>query len=153
MRKQTACEFEPTVVKSFKSNFQTDEIAEHIYGCADCQETAKVVRFFQSNLTHESPSKNLPVAGFVWWKSRLREKQRAAEQVAQPILIVQTVAVVVLVGVLIWLFDNGSLQVSSLNRIFASLEKVIVPMFAVILCFLFTCSILIFTLRGFLSEK
>lgn len=153
MRNQIACEYEHTVIKSFKSGFSTDEIKEHLRICADCQETARVVGFFQMNLIKESTPVNLPSAGLVWWKSRLREKQRAANRVNQPILIVQTVAVVIFAGLLVWLFNNGWLGFLALDRILDSIDKVFVPLFAGTIGFLFVCLILIFTLRRYLLEK
>ncbi len=101
MNKQTACEFQSAVVKSVKSGIANDEITEHIKFCVDCQETLKVARFFQTSLMKEPPQ-NLPAAGLVWWKTKLREKQRTAERVVQPITIVQTIAVVIFTAVFLW---------------------------------------------------
>ena len=79
MSKQTACEFQSAVVKSVKSGIANDDANEHLKNCADCQETLKVARFFQMNLMKELPPLNLPAAGLIWWKAKLREKHRAAE--------------------------------------------------------------------------
>jgi len=157
MSKENNCDFESVVVKSLKSGFLSEEISEHIGACDNCRETMKVVRFFQTNLQSELPPKNLPAAGLIWWKSRLREKRRAAEQVAQPILIAQTAAVVIFVGVFVWLLNTEAFQLLSLdaalNQIFASIEPIIVSMFIGIVSFFFICTTLIFALRRFLLEK
>lgn len=157
MSEQTICDFEPAVVKSLKSGFINGEIGEHIQSCSNCRETAKVVRFFQTNLIKESPPKNLPVAGLIWWKSKLRERRRAAENVSRPILLTQTAAVVVAFGTFIWLWLNGSLQFSfletALNRVFNSMEIIAVPFVIGLICFTIICTTLIFALRLFMTEK
>jgi hypothetical protein len=157
MNEYSECDFEQTVVKSLKSGFANDEISEHTKACAACRETAKVVQFFQTNLKNESPSKNLPVASLVWWKFRLREKQRRAARVTQPILIAQIAAVIVTFGTFVWLSQNNPLQFSSLesafSRVFASFELIAVPFVGGIICLTFFCAILVFTLRRFMPDK
>lgn len=74
MKMQSGCDFESAVIKATKSGFVDEEIKAHIESCANCRETAKIVQFFQMNLIDEPPPKNLPVAGFVWWKYKLQEK-------------------------------------------------------------------------------
>ena len=157
MSEQTVCDFEPAVVKSLKSGFINGEIGKHIQSCSNCRETAKVVRFFQTNLINESPPKNLPVAGLIWWKSKLRERRRAAENVSRPILLTQAAALIVAFGTFIWLWLNGFLQSSflgtALNRIFNSMEIIAVPFVIGLICFAFICITLIFALRRFMIEK
>lgn len=153
MKNQTACEYEHRVVKALKSNFSNDDITEHLRTCADCQQTARIVGFFQTNLTKEPLPVNLPVAGLVWWKSRLREKRRAAKRAGQPILIVQIIAAIIFGGVFVWLLDNGWLRFLALDLLLNSIDKIFVPLFAGTVGFLFICLILTFTLRRYLLEK
>ncbi len=157
MSEKLVCDFEPAVVKSLKSGFINGEIGKHIQSCSNCRETAKVVRFFQTNLINESPPKRLPVAGLIWWKSKLRERRRAAENVSRPILLAQTTAVIFAFGTFIWLWLNGSLQFSfletALKRVFNSMEIIAVPFVIGLICFAFICVILIFALRRFMIEK
>ena len=157
MSKQTACEFQAAVVKSIKSGIANDGTNEHLKNCADCQETLKVARFFQTNLMKEPPPLNLPVAGLIWWKSKLREKHRAAERVGQPIKIVQTIAVVIFAGVFFWLFNTESLQLASLgeglSRVAGSMAQFIFPMIIGFVSFAFVCLTTVFLMRRFLPEK
>lgn len=157
MSEKMVCDFEPVVVKSLKSGFITEDIGEHIQSCSNCRETAKVVRFFQTNLMNETSPKKLPVAGLIWWKSKLREKSRAAENVSRPILLMQTAAVIVAFGTFVWLWLNSSLQSSSLgaaiNRVFNSMDIIAVPFVIGLIFFAFICATLIFTLRRFMIEK
>jgi len=157
MSEKFGCSFEQTVVKSLKSGFVNEEISRHIKACADCRETAKVMQFFQANLVKESPPKNLPVAGLVWWKFKLREKQRRAERIAQPILIARFVAVLVVFGTFIWLMQNNSAQFLSVqtafSRVFASMEVIAAPLLTGAVCIAFVSAILIFALRRFMPDK
>ena len=157
MSEKFGCSFEQTVVKSLKSGFVNEEISRHIKACADCRETAKVMQFFQANLVKESPPKNLPVAGLVWWKFKLREKQRRAEQIAQPILIARFVAVLVVFGTFIWLMQNNSAQFLSVqtafSRVFASMEVIAAPLLTGAVCIAFVSAVLIFALRRFMPDK
>ena len=140
MSEKLGCDFEQTVVKSLKSGFVNEETSRHIKACANCRETAKVMQFFQANLLKESPPKNLPAAGFVWWKFKLREKQRQAERVAQPMLIAQLAAVLIVTGTFIWLRQSNSPQILSLqaafNRVFASMEVIAFPLITGAVCIL-----------------
>lgn len=157
MKMQSGCDFESVVVKAVKSGFVGEEIKAHVKSCADCREAAKIAHFFQINLTNEPPGKNLPVAGFVWWKHKLHEKNRAAEQVTQPILIVQIAAVIIFIGLLVWLLNNDSLYFSFLesgfSQMFTSIEPLAVPYVVGVTCFAFVCLTLIYTLRRLLREE
>lgn len=157
MSEKSGCDFQQTVVKSLKSGFVNKEISRHIEACADCGETAKVMRFFQENLVKESAPKNLPVAGLVWWKFKLREKQRRAERVGQPMLIAQFAAVIIVTGAFLWLMQNDSAQSLSVkmafNRVFASMEVIAAPLLTGAVCIAFVSVILIFALRRFIPDK
>lgn len=153
MIKKNACEYEHAVVKSVKSGVSNAEVSAHLDGCDDCREAARIVLFFQSNLKNESTPKNLPTAGLLWWKSRLRERQRRAKSVGQPILIAQIVAAIFFGGVFVWLLNNGWLKFLAVGTLLDSIDKIFVPLFATTAGFLFVCLILIFTLRRYLLEK
>lgn len=147
------CEFENAVVKSLKSGGATEAIAAHLADCPDCREARRIVSFFQTNLKRESAPPNLPTAGLVWWKSRLREKQRHAERAGQPIFITQIISAIVFGSAFVWLLNNGWLKFLAIGSLLGSIEKIIVPLFAGTIGFLFVCLILIFTLRRYLLEK
>lgn len=150
---KNACEHERAVIESLNSGASADEISAHLAACADCRETARIVSFFQSNLKNEPVPKQLPTAGLVWWKSRLREKQHAARRARQPILIVQIIAAVVCAAAFVWLYNNGFDRFLALDRLQNSADKIFFPVFAAVVCFLIICSTLIVTLRRYLLEK
>jgi hypothetical protein len=156
MSKKTNCNFEPEAVKVAKSAKVDDKIAEHIKSCDDCRETIRVASLLQTNLTRNLPTRKLPSAGLVWFKFKLREKQRAAESIAKPILIVQLAGTIAAFGTFIWLIFNRSYFPgldSGLSRVFESMEQVIFPLAAGIIVLTFICTTLIIALRGLLIGK
>jgi len=157
MSKQTACEFHTAIVKFVQSGIANGEIDAHLKNCADCRETIRVARFFQTNFIKETPPSKPPAAGLVWWKAKLREKHRAAERVGQPILIVQTIAVIIFTGVLLWLFNHESLQLTTLgaafNRVAVSMEQFIFPAILGFAFFALVSLATVLLLRHFLPER
>lgn len=155
MIKKTGCEREPQAVKAVKSGFTSEEVSAHLKSCASCRETAKIVRFFQANLKEEKS--NLPAAGFVWWKSKIIEKQTRAARVAQPILVAQIAAAAAFFATLFWLLFSKSAPTDSLsfavNRAAASVAPLAVPLAAAIICFALLCLVLVLALRRLLPEK
>ncbi len=156
MINQKECEFEQIIVKASRAGFLSEEIKEHIKNCGNCGETLKVANWLHMSARAFEP-KTLPTAGFLWWKSRIIEKRRAAENTAKPILITQTVAAVVAFGTLVWLTFNPAVKFASVgdafNQVFASIESVAVPLVAGVICFTLICSMIILTLLRFLLEK
>ena len=157
MNKRKFCDFEPETIKFLKSGEVNEKISAHIESCADCRETAKIMRFFQTNLLKEPPLKKLPAAGLIWWKSRLSERHKAAEMVNRPILIAQTIAAIVFTGVFFWFYNSDSFQNSFLgtafNRVLDSMEAMLVPFFIGIVCLTFFSLLTSYILRRFLLEK
>jgi hypothetical protein len=157
MSEESGCDFQQTVVKSLKSGFVDKEVSRHVKACVDCRETAKVMQFFQVDLVKESAPKNLPVAGLIWWKFKLREKQRRAERVAQPMLIAQVAAVLIILGAFIWLSQNNSPQFLSVQTafsgVFASMETIATPLLTGAISIAFISAILILALRRFMPDK
>ncbi len=157
MKKSNGCDFEPQVVKSLKAGLKDNEISAHLNSCADCRETAKIVSFFQTNLLRESAPKNLPTAGLVWWKTKLREKHRAANRAARPIFIAQTVAVAVAllaaIGLLIYQPEFFAPLADVLNQTLDTIGKMAFPLFAGISTLLIVSGFVILTLRRFMSEE
>jgi hypothetical protein len=157
MKKHSGCDFEPLVVKSLKSGFIDNKVSEHIKNCADCGETAKVMRFFQLNAANQSTPKNLPASGLIWWKFKLREKQRRAERVSRPILIAQAAAILIIFGTFVWLKQNDSPYIATLTvsfkRVLSSMEAIAPTFLAGLICFAFICAILIIIMRRFILDK
>jgi hypothetical protein len=157
MNEQTSCEREQAVVKSLRTGFLSEAISAHLESCANCRETAAAVSFFQEALVDESQPKNMPAAGLIWWKSRLREKQKLAERVTQPIMIAQTAAALIACGAFIWLWQMGVFASSAfgiaLTRMFSSMEEMGLPLLAGFIFFIIVCATLGFTLRRFMLEE
>lgn len=159
MIKQRACEFEPRAIEAVKSGLSAanEEISAHLNACADCRETARVVSFFQTNFTNEQPPKNLPAAGFLWWKSRIIEKRRRQERVAQPILIAQIAAALAVFSSVLWFLISNSAATDSLDAVlaqtFASIKIIVAPLVFGIIVFAAVCLLFSLFLRRYFLEK
>lgn len=157
MKKQKNCDFEQKVIKSLKAGLSEVEISAHLQACDDCRETAKILKFFQTNVRRESPPKNLPTAGLVWWKAKLREKRLAAEKAAQPIFIAQITAVVVafaaVIGLLIYQPQFFAPLGTVLSRTFDAIGQMAFSLFAGIVTFAVISTLVILTMRRLTSDK
>lgn len=158
MKDQISCEREHAAVKAVTSGVLSDEISGHIQSCVNCRDAVKVVSFFQKAVQQDkSQPKNLPAAGLIWWKSRLREKQRLTGRVTQPLAMAQTAAVVVALAAFIWLWQSGALQATvfgaALTRVGTSVAHMGVPILMGFIGFLIICTMVGFTLRRFMLEK
>lgn len=157
MTKKNACDYENAVVESLKSGIANNEISAHLQSCADCRETWRVVNFFQTNLTNEPSPGRLPAAGLIFWKARLREKQRAAERVGQPIFIANIIAAMLVGGVFVWLSGNDDLPFSTLGaafeRVAESMAQFVFPMIGGLLGFALVSFITVLLMRRLLPEK
>lgn len=154
MKNLNGCDFEPQLVKAIKKGNANEQISAHLNACPDCQETARIVSFFQRELAREPLASNLPAAGFLWWKAKLREKKVAAERAARPIIIAQTIAVFAIFFSGIYLIGVFSSDIETiLSRTFASMEPVMFPLLIGIIIFAFLAAILIFALNRLMPEK
>lgn len=157
MRKEINCDFEQKVIKSLKAGFKDEEISKHLQSCDDCRETAKIVGFFQTNLSREPQPRNLPTAGLVWWKAKLREKKLVAEKVAQPIFIAQIAAAIIgffaVVGLLIYQPELFSPVAAAVSRTLDIIEQMAFSLFAGITTFAVISATIIFIMRRLMPEK
>lgn len=155
MKKRTGCGYEAAIVQTVKAGTANDEISAHLETCADCRETAKIARLFQTNLVAQSMPKAMPAAGLVWWKSEIKTKRRRAERAAAPIFFVQAAAAAAVAATFVWLLLNPQFSFfdAAFSRIFASLEQIMVHLIAGIIGFTLVCATLVLFLRRFLLEK
>lgn len=134
MSNKTLCDYERQIRLAVKNNSLGDDLKKHLESCGDCRETQKIARFFQMNAAaSERIAAKLPTAGFVWWKSQLQKKRAAAERAGKPILLIEIIAGAAFCLISFWLLN--SLLESSVDRIFASLEQLILPIIGAIAVF------------------
>ena len=156
MKKSNGCDYEPRVVKSLKVGTRDEVISAHLESCADCRETARIVGFFQTNISREAAPQHLPTAGLVWWKAKLREKRRAATRAARPIFIARAVAVIIsllaAVGLLIYQPAFFAPLGAVINRIFDTLGQMAPTLFAGFLTLAVVLAAVVFTLRRWTSD-
>ena len=145
--KNRICEFEKAVIKESALDVQSEQLQLHIKDCGDCQESLKVAAWLQ-NFAVETPKHHLPSAGFVWWKSKIIEKQAAGKKAAQPILWTQTAAVFVAIATSVWLaYAYRSKFAAVIENFSASFELIAVPSLIAIVCAAFICIVIAFKWR------
>jgi len=133
------CEFEKAVVKEFTQGIQNEKLALHVKECADCREALKVANWMQ-NFAAAAPKRALPTPGFLWWKSKIIEKQEAGRRAAQPIVWTQTAAIILVIITTAWLAIKYQSKFSTVIENFsASIELIATPfliafVFAAVVC-------------------
>jgi hypothetical protein len=150
MFKQKTCDFEPRVVESVKTGALRETLSEHLETCAACRETARIAAFLQADL--KTGDANLPSAGFVFWKSKIVERRRRSERVAQPIFIAQLAAGFVFLATALWLLFSKSAPSAAIDTL-AAVQSLILPLFAVVAGFTFLFILFFLILRRYFSEK
>ena len=145
--KNPICEFEKAVVKESAQGNLSEKLKLHIKDCADCREALKVVAWLQ-NFAAEAPKRPLPTAGFIWWKSKIMEKQAAGKRAAQPILWTQTIAVIVAVIASVWFAVVYQSKFAAVIENFsASFELIAVPSLIAFVCAALICIVIAFKWR------
>ena len=75
-------------------------LREHVAGCASCTDLLAVVGPLldeQHALMQEAP---VPSSAIVWWRAQMRSRRESAEKAAQPISVVQGIALACAAGLL-----------------------------------------------------
>jgi len=138
--KDKICEFEKAVVKESAQGIQNEKLALHVKECADCREALKVAGWMQNFAANPAPKRALPTPGFLWWKSKIIEKQAAGKRAAQPIVWTQTAAVILAIITTVWLAVKFQSKFSTvLENFSASMELIAAPfliafVFAAVVC-------------------
>jgi len=138
--KNQICEFEKAVVKDFEQGIQNEKLAFHVKECAACREALKVASWMQNFAAATAPKRALPTPGFLWWKSKIIEKQEAGRRAAQPIVWTQTAAIILVIITTAWLAIKYQSKFSTVIENFsASIELIATPfliafVFAAVVC-------------------
>jgi uncharacterized Tic20 family protein len=145
--KNQICEFEKAVVNESTRGVLSERLKIHVKDCADCREVLRVAAWLQ-NFAAEVPKRPLPTAGFIWWKSKIIEKQAAGRRAAQPILWTQTIAVIVAVVASVWFgFTYQSKFAAVIENFSASIEIIAIPSLIALVCAAFICVVIAFKWR------
>jgi hypothetical protein len=154
MKNLGQCQRENATVKALLSGRETDEITAHLRSCPNCREAAKIGGFFQTAFPNEPSPVNIPAAGLLWWKSRLRARQNAALKASRPLLIVQIASIATAAAMVIWLWTSDAFGfASSASRMLSSMEAIIVPVILAAIGIVLAGLILILALRRLMPEK
>lgn len=128
--KEDFCEFENKRAENASAAIRDENFAAHLKQCSKCREAFRVADWMQRLAAETAPSAKLPTAGFLFWKSKIIEKQRAAQRAAKPIFWMETAAIVLISIAMLWLAVKNQTRLEPVwNQIFASLELVAAPFF------------------------
>jgi len=101
--KHVDCEFEDDVLMYVHTGRWPDrvpaEIVEHAATCEVCGDLAAVAQAMDVERAAAPKSADVPSAGTMWWRAKLRARQDAATTVGRPITAVQAALLAVCGGV------------------------------------------------------
>lgn len=80
----------------------SDELREHVAGCAVCADLARVVAALLDERETAEPARDLPPASLVWWRAQLRAREEATRAALRPIRIVQAASLGCAIILLAW---------------------------------------------------
>lgn len=68
-----------------ESGIRDEQWRSHAAGCSDCRELLAVGEWMTTFAASTSPSRDLPAAGYLLFKARLRERVYAVDRAARPV--------------------------------------------------------------------
>jgi len=139
--KKSICEFEQSVIRNLSASNRSGELSAHLKQCADCREALKVAQWMQTFAASAAKEANaLPAPGFLWWKSKLIERQEAAKRAARPIVWTQIAAALIFTATIFWLLIENQAHLAPVwNNLSTSLELITVPLLIAFICGALIC--------------
>ncbi len=94
------CERESQAVAARLSGEWPAGLKQHVAQCPDCQDALLVSSFLsESPVAH---TVDVPAAGLVWFKAKLRLRREAMERAERPLVWGQRVAAAIAGGAMVW---------------------------------------------------
>ena len=102
--RRTACTREAEVLEALQSRRWPDAadpaLRAHVEGCAACGELVTVAAALLDEHHALVQEAQVPSSAIVWWRAQMRSRREAAERAAQPISVVQGIALACFAGLL-----------------------------------------------------
>lgn len=99
-----SCDQEPAVVRAVSSGQWDQDLQAHAESCPSCRDAVLFTRLFRPFAAAAAPQ--LPSANYVWWQSRLRQRQVDLRRVTRLFAITRatmaSISVAGTVGWIIW---------------------------------------------------
>jgi hypothetical protein len=86
------CLHEAAAIEAQRSGEWEDALAAHFESCPHCREAVRIASWMETLAATTAAHRTLPDPDLLWIKSRLFERQAAADRVLQPLLVGDTVA-------------------------------------------------------------
>jgi hypothetical protein len=125
------CERESQAVAARLAGVWPVELKQHVARCAECQDAILVSSFLCESGSAETTE--VPAAGLVWFKTKLRLRREAVERAERPLVWGQRVAVVIGCCAIAW----ASVWAAGTSALLAA-------------CLIGSCIVLILTAGGLL---
>jgi hypothetical protein len=78
-----------------------DELRTHVASCTDCTELVHLSVALLRDHRALMQEAHVPSSAIVWWRAQVRSRREAAEQVTQPISVIQGLAAACAAGLLV----------------------------------------------------
>jgi hypothetical protein len=111
--KRTWCERESDVVEALRSGSFSDELREHVGGCAMCAEAEPVAKMLLQAASVLHRQNEPPPAGLVWRRAQAQKRELALKRAARPLIFMRALSGVYTVLFAVWLlhyFLNSGLM-------------------------------------------
>jgi hypothetical protein len=105
---------EPICELAREQVIQNEEWRHHASGCPDCRELLVVTEWMTTFAGSTAVTRELPTAGYLFFKARLQEKLSAADRAALPLLTMIVAAGILLAATIIALLLGGETRVGSI---------------------------------------
>jgi hypothetical protein len=104
------CDREPEVLEAVFHNRLSEELRAHAASCAVCGDVMTVASVVHTDFDRAQRQAAVPTPEIVWWRAQMRARQDAARRAARPILFTQALAIAAVIGLLISLAGQLSVQ-------------------------------------------
>jgi len=115
---EVGCDHEEAVMRAVVSDDWSELLQAHVAICAYCSDVVGFSRLLREPVA--SPEPELPPACYVWWRSRLRQRNAAQERLSRLFAFTETVTVLVsmigLAGWISWQWSDVSAGIKTIFR-------------------------------------
>ena len=104
-----SCKFDDAVAEALANERWSDELREHLSGCALCAELV-LVRQSLADVSAVEEAEPLPAAGLIWWRAQLAGRREQGQRALAAIEVMQKLAIAVAVIAIVasvWLWKPG----------------------------------------------
>ena len=103
--RSVACDREAELLEALQSSAWPDRcddaLRSHVECCVECRDLVELSLALLQDHRALVQEAHVPSSAIVWWRAQMRSRREAAEQVTQPITVIQGLAAACLAGLLV----------------------------------------------------